>query len=416
MPLFLPILLTLLYLALLGLAAIFSGLDTALFALRERMGDASELDEKAHREIKKDPMGLLPEVLLLGCLANLLLATIGLYLVMGPLQLAGWNLWSSALMIFGAGLLFVEIIPNFLAMRSPVKTIHFTLPLFLKLRVVFRPLSKKLQSLSEKFVVFLTPKRLKPRQMLLVEELETMIEMSKEQGAITSDEFTLLYAMVDLQGLTARDVMTPRVDLPLMPHDARDEEVAQMLEGARHRFVVVFDEKTDAIAYVLDVERWKLLGRPHWSTVTTSPVFVPETLPLINVWKENLQSDGMPVIAVDEYGGFEGLLSRTHIVDRILIKTAPTQNTPGAIQSIGPNRFLVSGGTRLKEIEQELEVTLKAEGIDTIGGLALNHFGYPPKPGQYFNTDELTIKVKRTSGARILQLELRLAKTEEEDT
>lgn len=416
MSLLVPILFTVLYLALLGIAAVFSGLDTALFALRERMGEESELNAKARQEIKQDPMGLLPEVLLLGCLANLLLATVGLYLVMEPLHRAGWHWCSSALMIFGSGLLFVEIIPNFWAMRAPVKMIHFTLPLFLKLRVAFRPLSKKLQELSEKLVAFLTPKRLKPRQMLLVEELTTMIEMSREQGAITSDESTLLYATIDLQGLTARDVMTPRVDLPLMPHDARDEEVAQMLEGARHRFVVVFDEKTDAIAYMLDVERWKLLGRPHWSTVTTAPVFVPETLPLMNVWQDNLQTDGVPVIAVDEYGGFEGLLSRANIVDRVLAKTAPSQNTPGAIQSIGPNRYLVSGGTRLKEIEQELEVTLKAEGIDTIGGLAMNHFGYPPKPGEHFATDDLSIKVKRTSRARILQLELRVLKTGEDDS
>ena len=144
MSLLVPILFTILYLALLGIAAVFSGLDTALFALRERMGDESELNEKARREIKQDPMGLLPEVLFLGCLANLLLATVGLYLVVEPLRHAGWHWCSSALMIFGSGLLFVEIIPNFWAMRAPVNMIHFTLPLFLKLRVLFQPLSKKI--------------------------------------------------------------------------------------------------------------------------------------------------------------------------------------------------------------------------------------------------------------------------------
>ncbi len=409
-----PILFTLSYLALLGLSAIFSALDTALFALREKMGDESELNEKARIEIQQDPMGLLPEVLLLGCLSNLLLTTIGLYLITSPLSHAGWNIWSSALAIFGTGLFIVEIIPNFFAMRSPVKTINFTLPMFLKVRGGFSPVSKKLHLLSEKLVATLTPKRLKPRQLMLVEELETLLEMSREQGAITSDESSLLYTLLDLPRLTARDVMTPRVDLPLMPHDAKDDEVSQMLETARHRFVVIFDEKTDAIAYVLDVEQWKLLGRPHWSTVTSSPIFVPETLPVMNVWQDNLTRDDLPVIAVDEYGGFEGLLSRSNIIERILAKTAPTQNTLSGIQSIGPNRFLVTGSTRLKEIEQELEVTLKAEGIDTIGGLTMNHFGYPPKPGEYFSTDELTIKVKRTSGARILQLELRVIKTEDD--
>jgi CBS domain containing-hemolysin-like protein len=121
------------------------------------------------------------------------------------------------------------------------------------------------------------------------------------------------------------------------------------------------------------------------------------------------------VVAVDEYGGFEGLLTRGNIISLVLAKAAPTQNSVSSIQTIGLNRYLVAGGTRLDEIERELEMSFEAEGVDTIGGFVMNHFGYPPKPGEKLTIGAIDIKVKRTTRARVQQLELHVAKSLEEE-
>jgi putative hemolysin len=43
----------------------------------------------------------------------------------------------------------------------------------------------------------------------------------------------------------------------------------------------------------------------------------------------------------------------------------------------------------------------------------MNHFGYPPKPGEKLTIGSLDIKVKRTARARVQQLELHVLEAEE---
>lgn len=398
------------YLLLLASAACFTALETAIQTLREKGNEPSQ-----HRELLRDPVTLLTEVLLLGGVTNLLLAVAGLWLILYPWSAAGLNPWLGTLILFGGSLLLTEFIPNAFALRSPAGALRRTLPLFLLLQKLVSPFASSLRAVSERFVAAVTPGALKPRKAMLAEEVQTLIDMREEQGGITPDEASLLRSIINLNGLIAKDAMTPRVDLPLMSHDARDDEALNTLESARHRFVAVFDEKADAIAWLLDVEHWKLAGRPHWSTMTTAPVFIPETFNLLQAWYEHLRQDSSAVIAVDEYGGFEGLLTRGNIVSLILAKAAPSQNALSGIQPIGQSRYLVAGSTRLDEIERELEVTLESEGVDTIGGFVMNHFGYPPKPGERFTVDRLDIKVKRINRARIQQLELHVTEPAQEE-
>jgi putative hemolysin len=250
-------------------AACFSALETALQVVREK----GERGGK-HRELLRDPVTLLSEVLLLCGITNLLLAAAGLWIILNPLSAAGWNPWLGALALFGGGLLVVELIPNALALRSPERALCSFLPLFVTMRRLITPLAASLRKVSDKLVTAFTPRKLKPRKAMLAEEVETLIDMREEQGSITPDEAALLHGIINLQGLIAKDVITPRVDLPLMPHDSSDSEALNMLESARHRFVAVFDEKADAIASLVDVEKWKLSSRPHWSQIAAAPVMM----------------------------------------------------------------------------------------------------------------------------------------------
>lgn len=395
------IVISLVFVLLLAFAACFTAMETALQVVREKGND-----EGRYRDLLRDPLAVLSEVLLLGGVTNLLLATTGLWLIVNPWIRSGLNPWLGALALFGGGLLLVETLPNAWAHRAPHRVLCATLPLFVFLRRLISPFAGVLRKVGERIVAALTPHRLQPRKAMLAEEVETLIDMREEQGGITADEAAMLHGIVSLHGLIAKDAITPRVDLPLMPHDARDDEALNMLETARQRFVVVFDESADAIAWLIDVERWKLAGRPHWSTITTPPVFIPETFSLLEAWRQHLSDDSCAVIAVDEYGGFEGLLTRANLITLVLGKAAPAQNSVSGIQLIGQNRYLVAGSTRLDELEHDLEVSFDAEGVDTIGGLVMNHFGYPPKPGEKLTIGTLDIKVKRTTRARVQQLEI----------
>jgi putative hemolysin len=405
-----------LWVLLLVLAAAHAALATALITLREGKSGLRSADRSSDKIMSwlADPSAALSRVQSQRSLVQLLLASVLCQIWLSLSITLRGEPWWIALVLIAVSLLLGEFIPKIAAARRPASLARLTAPLCLVVQHLCAPLFTPLTALSHRLVSTYTPPHLKPREKMSSAEITTLIEMQEEQQTLTPAESALLQALVNLPGLTVKDAMTPRVDLPLMPHDAEDGEANNMLETTRHRFVAIFDMKLDAIAYLVDVSRWKLSGRPHWSTLTTTPIFAHETQSLLEAWREHLRDEASAVVVVDEFGGFEGLLTRDCLVELLFAKAAPSQLGIASVQAIGPGRYLVAGSTRLEEIERELDITLEVEGVDTIGGLVMNHFGYPPKPGELVKLPGLDIKVKRTARARVQQLELRVPAVEEQ--
>ncbi len=405
------------FILLLGLAANFSALETALLALRERQGAWRQRAESGTGtwRTKLHPLEFLHEALLAGSALNILLAALGFYFVTGPVRAMGWNPWMSALLIFTPGFVFIEMLPKTFALRNPERAVRWTLPALAFLRFLITPVTTFFTIVGNKLLVWFMPKKFKPRLGMDFEELETLIEMREEHGAITADDATILQEIIHLRTQSVKDFMTPRVDLPLMPHDANDDEAARMLEGARARFVPVFDEKADAIIALVDTEAWRLAHRPAWQKIMRDPVLAPESMPVLEALQQHLRDASSAVVIVDEYGSFGGLLARGNIIERLIAKAAPAQNSEQSIQSLGHGRYLVSGTTCVDEINREMDLELDAEGIDTIAGLVFNRFGYLPKPGERIELEGVSIKVKRIARNRIQRVELSIKKEDVEN-
>lgn len=412
----LPIICTLLFIGLLYAAATFSALETALIALRERAGISLGARVQQQNPILANWLSLpnagVHEILLLGALANLLLIATGLYLVLYPLNLLGAQPILSTVVLLGMGLMVVEVIPKVCALRAPESTVQRSFPLFLAIRHCVAPFALPLREFSDR-VIQAVSKTPDVKSLQSLGELETLVLMKTEEGAISQEESGYLKSLLYLDDLTAKELMTPRVDLVFMPYDASNEEAMNMLESARTCFIAVFDQKKDAIAYLIDVHRWKLAGRPHWSQVLTKPVFVPSTQLVLSIYGKYLQDNRQAAVVVDEYGGFEGLLTRNHVYEKILGRIAPFGADQGKIQLIGPQRYLVEGIVSFAELKQETGVDLDDALADTLGGYVMNHFGYPPKPGEIMIINNVHIKVKKTAKARIQKLEVRVLNTTE---
>lgn len=394
---------------LLILAANFSALETALFTLRER-NLAQEEDLPRSQKSKKlllDTANTLEESMLLGSISNLALAATALYTILHPLRDIGFSPWATTPIVLIASIVIVEIVPRACALRSPTYTARCTLPLLRVCRRLVLPITKPLLFLGHWLARTLTPAKSRFTNPLSPEELPTFIDMRTEQGSISKIDSDMMHSIVTLQKLAVRDLMTPRVDLPLMPHDAEEEEAYSMLNLARHPYVAVYDPKQDGVTELIDVQRWKLCGRSSWQAASKPPVFVQETLPLIRVWKDCLQDPNSVVVIVDEFGGFQGLLTHQDVVNYLLAKSAPALGTQANIQYIGSNRYLIAGQTRLEEIEQELDINFNNDEVDTISGLIIaHHNGVVPKPGQRIHFSDFDIKVKRTARLRVQQLEI----------
>jgi CBS domain containing-hemolysin-like protein len=298
--------------------------------------------------------------------------------------------------------------PKFFAARNPSVVLLGSLRLLHPLRNVIDPLALLVDRTTDALLQKFVTRHIKTRLPVTRDEFETLVEMRQEQGLLDSDDSAMIHEALDIEALTVRDCMIPRVDLALMSSEDSLPKTTAFLEKSASRFVIVYGETPDSVEGVIDTTAWKLANRPEWRTLMRTPSFVPETMPVLEALEHHLHNDEQPALIADEYGGLEGMITRREIADWLLYEAAPWHGEASEIRDLGAGRFLLDGGTRLDHLKEELGVDLEADGIDTIGGLVFNQLGHVPKPGERISIDTADIKVRRIVRARIQELELRL--------
>lgn len=409
MPLFVS---GLLFIVLLLLLAVISATETAIHSARD-LEDRLESEGEGSvarklRSITANPFAQLHRTLLLSATLNLALAALGLHLVSGPLMLMGWNPWISSSLLLAATVMIGDVLPKFFAAYSPSAVLLGSLRLLDPLRSVLDPVVILADRTTDALIGKMIPKRVKSRTPITRDEFETLVEMREEQGLLDSAEADMIREALDIERLSVRDCMVPRVDLTLMSAEDGPVKAAKVLDQSAGRWVVVYGETPDVVVGVIDVVAWRMACRPVWSEVVQKIVFVPETMNVLEALEKHLKESALPVLIVDEYGGLEGMVSQEEIADWLLYEAAPWQGEAGEIRELSPGRYLIDGGTRLDDLCNELQLILPSGGVDTIGGFVFNHLGHVPKAGERIQVEGGEFKVRRVVRARIQQVELRL--------
>ncbi len=403
----------LLYFALLALLAVVSAMETATFAARDARSTVGRMKagplKGALQAVLANPFHHLHRTLLVSAALNLALTALGLYIIVGHLGRTGLNPWLCAGGLFVITVLLGDVLPKFVAVRSPGAVLLHTTRILHPVRVILDPVTLLAERASDWLLLVFIPKGVKTRQPITRDELETLIEMREEQGALESTEAAIINEILEITELTVRDCMVPRVDLTLIEGSDPTADIIAQLEKSATRFVIIHGDTPDVVLGVIDLHQWKLAGRPAWPTVIQAPVFVPETFPALDALNQRLTSAANCLIINDEYGGLEGMVTQEEIVDWLLYDAAPWQGDANELREESGGRFIADGTARVDHIADVMNVNLDAGAIDTIGGLVFNHLGYLPKPGERVRLGDVDVKVKRVSRRRVQQVELRPA-------
>ena len=389
-------------------SALFSGLETALFSLKShqlrRLEEAHPSLKQFIQVFRDNPRRVLNVLLLADVVLNIPLVVFCLLLLWeGPLA-AHLPQWLAATVIFAVVVLLCDLIPKLLALSAPYRL--STLGVF-TLRALMPSLDRVghlLERASTAVVSRLTPRRLQKRAHLSDEELETLVEMGEEQGTLHEAEGEMIQEIIKLGDKTAKDCMTPRVDTFALPDDLKNEEAIAQLRQRRHRRVPVYAETPDQIVGVIDVRLFLLNPTEHYTEVLIAPSYVPETMKAMDLLRNFLTHPQGLAIVVDEFGGTEGIITLSDIIEEIMSDAAPLGDADLYIEPLKDGRFLVNGNARLDDLSEHLGFELEAEGIDTIGGFVFNRLGYLPPSGTRFEMPRLAITVRRTARKRIEEI------------
>jgi putative hemolysin len=389
-------------------SALFSGVETALFSLKPHQLRRLETHHarltKFVQSFRENPRRVLNVLLLGDALVNMLLVVLCLFFLWeGPLA-GRISQWAAGLAIFAVIVLLCDLIPKLLALSVPYRLSTIgAFALQISMPVLDR-IGRGFENVSACVVDLLTPSRLRTRARLSDEELETLIEMSEEEGALYEGEAEIIGEIIKLGDKTAKDCMTPRVDSFMLPDDLTNEEAIARLKKNRYRRVPVYADTSDQILGIIDVKLFMLDPSEHYTEKLIAPSFVSETMGALELLKLFLtRPQGMGVV-VDEFGGTEGVITMEDIVEEILRDVVPQDGVALYIEPLGNGKFLVSGNARLDDVSEYLGFQIDAEGIDTIGGFVFTRLGYLPPPGTKLEIPRLAITVRRAGRKRIEEI------------
>src|SRR5881396_3533231 len=398
-------------------SALFSAVETALFLLKPHQLRRLEVhhagltkfiqicrgDPRRGWNVRVRGEGLVNVLLVILCL---------FFLWEGPLA-GRVPQWLAGITIFAVVVLLCDFVPKLLALSAPYRlsaisafTLKISMPLLDRM-------GRGLETVSAYVVDLLTPGHLRTRTRLSDEELETLIEIGEEEGALYEGEAEMIQEIMKLGDKTAKDCMTPRVDSFMLPDDLTNEGATERLKEKRHRRVPVYADTPDQILGIVDVKLFLLDPAEHYTEKLIAPSFVPETMAALELLKLFLTHPQGMAVVVDEFGGTEGIITLEDIVEEILGDALPRGDVDLYIESLENGKFLVSGNARLDDLSEYLGFRIDAEGIDTIGGFVFTRLGYLPSAGTKLEIPGLTITVRQAGRKRIQ--EVLLEKTADRD-
>ena len=157
------------------------------------------------------------------------------------------------------------------------------------------------------------------------DELSAMFESAREEGNIDEDEYRILKSVVKFSDVLVEDVMTPRTVVFSCPANITIEELVEFQQVKNYSRIPVWDGESidDGLrGYVLtkDVLHAALTGdsKEKLKDFTNEMNRINENSTLDEALEQFLKVKQQMFAVVDDYGGFEGIITLEDVVETVL--------------------------------------------------------------------------------------------------
>ena len=236
------------------------------------------------------------------------------------------------------------------------------------------------------------------------QEIMMLVEESSAGGILDQVERRLLTNSLQLGELSVRQVMIPRNRMLAASADHPCSDLLSMLADSPYSRLPLYAGTVDniiGIVHLKDLLCLRLQTGQHDVREAMRPVqFVPETMPVDEVFAMLQKKRYHVAIVLDEYGGTAGLVTLEDLIEEIfgeLQDEFDTEVIP-PIKILAEDRVLLRGNFLIDELNELLDLHLPSRDIDTIGGLVLNKLGHVPEVGERLKIDEVTLVVEGMDG------------------
>jgi CBS domain containing-hemolysin-like protein len=251
-------------------------------------------------------------------------------------------------------------------------------------------------------------------------DLEVVLEAGAAgETGFSPEERAMLKNILGLRERRVEDVMVPRADIVAVQQDILLGDLVKVFEGAGHSRLVVYNDTLDdpigmvhirdLIAFMasraavgesvnrrrkkpfpagLDLKAVDLSVSLASANIVRKILFVPPSMPAIDLLAKMQATRIHLALVIDEYGGTDGIVSMEDIVEQIVgdIEDEHDETEMPAAVRQADGSFLADARAHLEDVSQivgpEFDVGKVAEEVDTLGGYLVMQIGRVPVRGE----------------------------------
>lgn len=305
-----------------------------------------------------------------------------------------------------------ELAPKRLGLTDPEAVAMRLARLMLFLSRITAPLVSLLAASSKAVIAFLGVRR-EVEQPVTDEEIRLLMLQGAEAGVFDAMESEMVEGVLRLGDQRSRTVMTPRHEIVWLDLQAPlEENLAKVRESGYSRFPVC-DGTLDQVLgmiYAKDLLARVLSGEPlNLAQGLRQPLYVPETMPALEMLEQFRRSRVHVALVLDEYGGVEGIITFRDLLESLVgqIASAGETGSPTAVPR-PDGSWLVDGSypvDQLEDILGALELPDRERiGYETVAGLVLALCDHIPRRGEWVQWQRWKFEVVDMDGLRIDQV------------
>ena len=210
-------------------------------------------------------------------------------------------------------------------------------------------------------------------------------------GNALSHENELLKNLAGLRGITASDVMIPRIDIVSVAMSDNFDDIVKELIKTNHSRVPVRNESLDDIVGILHIKdvlaNLFLKQKPNIKSILKKPFFVSPSISLLDLLYEMRVKRRHLALVVDEYGGIDGLVTIEDLVEELVgeIEDEHESSSEIRLDKMEDGSIIVEARIII-DLFEDLIKAIREEDlndeIETLGGFIISIAGRVPVKGE----------------------------------
>jgi len=384
-----------LLLILLIFSAFFSGSETALFSLtgfqKKKIQSDNPSASKTISVLLLSPTRTLATILIGNMFVNIAAASIATILA---ISLFGENgVVVSIIFMTLILLIFGEVTPKTYAISNPEAfSIFCSKPLHIFGKLIW-PVRRLLRIAADSFIILFTHKK-NANPYITENELKSLMTISRKEGIIDDDEEEMIHSIFELGDRSVDEIMKPRVDIIGCEKNSSSEELISIMKQSKHTKIPIYESTIDKITGVIYTKEFMLKNRGEIHTFIRKPLYVPETEKIDDLIVKFQSARTYIAVVLDEFGGTSGIVTLEDALEEIVGEIKDEYDKEVVpIRKEEDGSYTISGKVAIRDVNDELDISLPMDEVTTINGLLLLLFEKVPKQGEHVRIKGVGFKV-----------------------